>query len=85
MYEQLSYQSYNKKGVDNIASMLAPEIVTAIKENLPVMAFAVVDESVAVGTLGGVPDGNSFEIISIKEFTDAVSEVKVKTILNEDN
>ena len=28
-------------------------------------AFAVVDESVAVGALGGVPDGNSFEIISI--------------------
>ena len=46
MYEQLSYQSYNKKGVDSIASMLAPEIVTAIKENLPVTAFAVVNDRI---------------------------------------
>ena len=54
-----------KKGVDSIASMLVPEIVSAIKDDMPVTAFAVVDDKVAVGALGGVVDRNAFEIISI--------------------
>ena len=54
-----------KKGVDSIASMLAPEIVSAIKEDLPVTALAAVDEGVAVGAMGGVVNGNAFELISV--------------------
>ncbi len=44
--------------------MLAPEIATAIKDDLPVTAFAVVEDGVAVGALGGVVNQNTFEIIS---------------------
>ena len=53
------------KGVDSISSMLAPEIVSAIKDDLPVTALAVVDGDIAVGALGGIVSQNSFEIISI--------------------
>ncbi len=54
-----------KKGADSAASMLAPEIVSAIKDDLPVTAFAAVNDGVAVGALGGVVNRNAFEIISV--------------------
>ncbi len=54
-----------KKGADSVAAMLAPEITAAIREDLPVTAFAVTDDGMAVGALGGVVNRNAFEIISI--------------------
>ena len=54
-----------EKGIDSVAGMLAPEIVSAVKKGLPVTALAVVEDDTAIGALGGAIDRDTFEIVSI--------------------
>ena len=54
-----------KNKVDSIQDMLAPEVVDAIKNDLPATALAVVDGDEAVGALSGAVDGDTFEIVSL--------------------
>ena len=62
---KFSITQITKKKIDSISHMLAPEIVSAVKEGQPVTALAAVEDDTAVGALGGVVDGDTFEIISI--------------------
>ena len=54
-----------EKGIDSVAGMLAPEIVSAVKKGLPATALAVVEDDTAIGALGGAIDRDTFEIVSI--------------------
>lgn len=54
-----------KNGIESIKEMLAPEVVSAIKNDLPATALAVVEDDTAVGALGGAADGDTFEIVSL--------------------
>lgn len=54
-----------EKGIDSVAGMLAPEVVSAVKKGLPATALAVVEDDTAIGALGGAIDRDTFEIVSI--------------------
>ena len=54
-----------EKRVDEVAKMLAPEAVLAIKKGLGATALAVVEKGTVIGALSGEIDENTFEIVSI--------------------
>ncbi len=56
---------YKGKRVQDVAGMLSPEVVSAIKKDLPVTALAVVKDGTVVGALGGEIDTDTFYIVSI--------------------
>ena len=45
--------------------LILPEVLEALKEGLPVTAFAAVIDDIAVGALAGATDGGVFDIASI--------------------
>ena len=54
-----------KRKIDDVEDMLAPEVVSAIKRDLPATALAVVKDGNVIGALGGEIDEYTFFIVSI--------------------
>ncbi len=54
-----------KEDADRIAPLLPEEVTKSLKEGMPVTVFAAIEDDLAVGTIAGAVDGDTFELISI--------------------
>ena len=61
----LTYFKIDKGMADDAKGFLSPEVITALKHGLPVMAFGAYVQGGVVGALGGALDTGTFDIASL--------------------